>query len=49
MQPLSDEIYEALQEGYRRQTELVLIDSHQRVVNGSHRTPTRRTSILNDY
>ena len=50
MQPLTNEIYEALQEGQRRQTELVLIDSHQRIVNGSHRTPPiRKISILNDY
>ena len=49
MQPLTDEIYAALQEGQRRQTELVLIDGHHRVLNGLHRIPTRKISILNDY
>jgi len=49
MQPLTNEIYAALKENERRQTELVLIDGHHRVVNGFHRIPTRKISILNDY
>ena len=47
MQPLTNEIYAALRENERRQTELVLIDGH-------HRTqvtppPLRRISVLNDF
>ena len=49
MQPLTNEIYAALKENECRRSELVLIDGHHRVVNGSHRIPTRKISILNDY
>jgi len=49
MHPLTNEIYAALQENERRQQQLVLIDGHHRVMNGSHRIPTRRISVLNDF
>jgi len=45
MQPLTQEIYEALQENERRHQELVLIDSHHRVAP----KPLRRISILTDF
>jgi len=46
MQPLTQEIYAALQENERRQQQLVLIDGHHRK---AYAQPLRRTSILNDY
>ena len=47
MQPLTNEIYAALQENERRQQQLVLIDGHHRVQ--AMPTPLRRISVLNDF
>ena len=47
MQPLTNEIYAALQENERRQKELVLIDGHHRVQVTP--PPLRRISILTDF
>ena len=47
MQPLTNEIYAALQENERRQKQLVLIDGHHRVA--ALPKPLRRISILSDF
>jgi len=46
MQPLTDQIYAALQENERRQQQLVLIDGHHRT---AYAKPLRRISILTDF